>query len=453
MRINLLTCCLLFLIAAACTTPDNKVYLTGNIVVPQGEKYELYLQEQGQNIPLQADSIQGNFSLELNCDSSHIVNLFGVFGKNDEPWPFSQPLYLTPGKKINIQLHPGKRIMEVKFDSKDQNNNALKAYQDYYLKHSEELWTATPEPGNAGEFLMGFCQKAGELISQYDPAPEVAQYLTIFGYLEYMKGIEQLKFIYRKDPDKKISQELYNAVPALEKMLDNTTALLFSDPTQTVILDYLTRSTSQPEEQIQLLQQKFTQPEIIKVTIRNILQRYLLSYDYTQKFEEGLARLKNMCNTLPEDKEQFIKDFSSKKYSVEGADLPEATIEDKEGKQYKLSDLKGDNLYIDLWASWCVPCCQEVPYLQKLEKQVRNKSVKFISISLDENKAAWKNRMEQLHMEGAQFIVVGKELANMLNVQGIPHFLIYSKDGKLLHYKAPRPSTGKTLIEMLNQLH
>lgn len=75
-----------------------------------------------------------------------------------------------------------------------------------------------------------------------------------------------------------------------------------------------------------------------------------------------------------------------------------------------------------------------------------------MSISLDENKADWKNRMEQLHMEGAQFIVVGKELANMLNVQGIPHFLIYSKDGKLLHYKAPRPSTGKTLIEMLNQL-
>lgn len=353
MKINLLTCCLLFLIAAACTTSNHKVYITGKIAIPQGEKYELYLQEHGQNIPIQADSIQGDFLLELNCDSSYIANLFGVFGSEDEPWPFSQPLYLIPGKKINIQLHPGKRSMEVEFDSKDQNNNALQAYQEYYLKHSEELWNATPEPENAGEFLMGFCQKADELISQYDPEPEVAQYLTIFGYLEYMKGIEQLKFIYRKDPDKKVSQELYNAVLVPEKMLDNTTALLFSDPTQTVILDYLARSTSQPEEQIQLLQQKFTQPEIVKATLRNILQHYLLSYDYARNFEEGLARLKDMCNALPEDKEQFINDFNSKKYATEGAALPEAIIEDKEGKQYKLSDFKGDYLYIDL----CILVC------------------------------------------------------------------------------------------------
>ncbi|MFR1240838.1 MAG: TlpA family protein disulfide reductase [Butyricimonas faecihominis] len=47
---------------------------------------------------------------------------------------------------------------------------------------------------------------------------------------------------------------------------------------------------------------------------------------------------------------------------------------------------------VDLWASWCGPCCQEVPYLQKLEKQLKNPAVEFISISLDTNKEAWKKR-------------------------------------------------------------
>ena len=55
--------------------------------------------------------------------------------------------------------------------------------------------------------------------------------------------------------------------------------------------------------------------------------------------------------------------------------------------------------------------------------------------------------MQQLHMEGRQYIVVGNELANMLNISSIPHFLIYNKAGKLIQYEAPRPSAGKPLQE------
>lgn len=53
-------------------------------------------------------------------------------------------------------------------------------------------------------------------------------------------------------------------------------------------------------------------------------------------------------------------------------------LEDVDGKMHKLTDFLGKYLYIDLWASWCGPCCQEVPYLQKLEKQLNNPMVEFI---------------------------------------------------------------------------
>ena len=207
-----------------------------------------------------------------------------------------------------------------------------------------------------------------------------------------------------------------------------------------------------PEGQLELLRQKFTQPQIVRLITENIIQHYLVSYPYTRDFEEGLARLKKMCTLLPEKGEEFIHQFQSKRYCIEGADLPAVTLEDPDGKQYKLSDFKGKPLYIDLWASWCVPCCKEIPHLQKLERQVANKQLEFISISIDENKKDWKARMQQLHMEGRQYIVVGNELANMLNISSIPHFLIYNKAGKLIQYEAPRPSAGKPLQEMLEKL-
>jgi thiol-disulfide isomerase/thioredoxin len=40
-------------------------------------------------------------------------------------------------------------------------------------------------------------------------------------------------------------------------------------------------------------------------------------------------------------------------------------------------------VYIDVWATWCGPCLQEVPFLQKVEEQYQGKNIEFVSISVD----------------------------------------------------------------------
>ena len=159
-----------------------------------------------------------------------------------------------------------------------------------------------------------------------------------------------------------------------------------------------------------------------------------------------------MAAELGEEGEKLVKNFESKKYSMEGAALPDVMLEDVDGKMHKLTDFRGKYLYIDLWASWCGPCCQEVPYLQKLEKQLNNPMVEFISISLDTNKKAWKEKMKQLNMHGHQYIVTGDQFATMMNIKGIPHFLLYSKEGTLMQYKAERPSSGDRIRNVLVRL-
>ena len=74
---------------------------------------------------------------------------------------------------------------------------------------------------------------------------------------------------------------------------------------------------------------------------------------------------------------------------------PNVTFSDNEGKCHHLTEFFGKVLYIDLWATWCGPCCMEIPYLEKMVDHYKgNKKVQFLSISLDENHDAWLKKIK-----------------------------------------------------------
>lgn len=451
-KIKVLTCCLLFLIAAACAAKSDKMRVEGKVEVSEGLEYSLTLRVGEERVAFVPDSLDGNFSFEWTCDSSDFVSLMGSVGSGDDRWQFTESLFVVPGKDVKMVVRLGSKGVDIAFAGKDNNNNALGDYQQYYREHSRELWMNAPVPEELEGFMKGFYEKADELIVKYNPDDEVRQYLTICGYVEFLGSVDQIPFIYRGTPREQLPTNLRDVVPTPDKVLNNAMAMKFPDKTRQAIESYLRRGAQGQEEQIRLLKEQFTHPLVVDMVLESILEDYLNSSDRTQSFEERLARFERMCEHLPKKGGEMVEMFRAKRFAVEGADLPDVIIEDVNGKQSKLSDLKGDNLYIDLWASWCVPCCKEVPDLQKMEKRVKNKNLKFVSISLDKDKDAWRQRMKQLGMGGHQFVVVGDELLNMLNVKGIPHFLIYNKEGKMVQYNAPKPSSGDVLKKVLEGL-
>lgn len=66
--------------------------------------------------------------------------------------------------------------------------------------------------------------------------------------------------------------------------------------------------------------------------------------------------------------------------------LPDFQISDAEGKTWRLADLKGKVTLVNLWATWCGPCRDELPYLQKLFNKVRErKDLVVITLNTDDN--------------------------------------------------------------------
>lgn len=176
---------------------------------------------------------------------------------------------------------------------------------------------------------------------------------------------------------------------------------------------------------------------------------------YSKNKEEYLnAFLANSTNTKNNKEiEELYKDLSKLE---KGKPSPIFTnYEDYTGGKKSLSDFKGKYVYIDVWATWCIPCRGEVPFLNKLEKQYHNKNIAFVSISVDYKKDAnvWRNMIEEQKMKGIQLFAddnFNSKFIKEYKISGIPRFIFLDPNGNIIEANAPRPSS-KELIELFNQ--
>ncbi|MFC0515297.1 TlpA family protein disulfide reductase [Mucilaginibacter angelicae] len=105
-----------------------------------------------------------------------------------------------------------------------------------------------------------------------------------------------------------------------------------------------------------------------------------------------------------------------------GKPLPAFDLQTADGKSIKLSSVKGKMVLVDFWASWCMPCRAAIPHLKELYKAYHAKGFEIMSISIDQNRKAWKNAMLKEAMpweQGIDKYEDGKDASVMMNALGI----------------------------------
>ncbi len=86
----------------------------------------------------------------------------------------------------------------------------------------------------------------------------------------------------------------------------------------------------------------------------------------------------------------------------------------------------------------------EIPFLKKLEEEYSDRSIEFISISIDENKEQWMKFLSEKDLKGIQ-LHAGPESEIMKDymIGGIPRFIFIGPGGELISEEAPRPSSAE----------
>ncbi len=119
-----------------------------------------------------------------------------------------------------------------------------------------------------------------------------------------------------------------------------------------------------------------------------------------------------------------------------GDKVPELTMKATDGREYKLSALKGKYVFIDCWASWCGPCMGEVPNVKALHHALRTRNdFVMIGVNLDRDRAAFdrtvkKNEMNWVHVTGPDS--GAEKVFETLGGFGIPYTCLIGPDGKLI---------------------
>lgn len=468
---------LLFLLSPLAVVAQQNLSIRGRM--PELAAHDMYLE--GKNHFKKAISFdkQGNFLLNTQLDSGY--------------YSIDKDFYFYLGSGMNLSIEG--KLDQLKFQGRgnaenltfNQINQLSQKYfplegshlhhqfndmdPDTFLDIASKFFTEADSLLNKHSFGSHFLQ------SQQDHIKYLVKYFT-YSYLQRYgiapeKEAEYFKIAENLRPGAEISEVL----PALKAMqVKRLPAERFTQLQAMVWEDFDINNSvlySFSEHYRKLV---FTRIESLR-TAELIKSPYLRSKNPNEirkdiirkEFADGAIKdellYQNMLSLLcgGTDDERFFNEYKAisrdsvyladirKKYEVlqrvtPGSEAPQFAFKDPNNKTVSLSSLKGNYVFVNIWATWLNSSLQEIPYLKNLEKKYQNQNIKFVNISVDSPllKDKWARYTKEQYPEGLH-VIADKELRSdfvkAFSINTFPRFIIIDPEGKMVSANAPRPSS------------
>lgn len=183
---------------------------------------------------------------------------------------------------------------------------------------------------------------------------------------------------------------------------------------------------------------------------------FLLARIINESIREGFPQNFDKNCFKEQISDSFYKDYVNLNSFEEG--LEANTLFSSKNKKISLKELLakyGDSMvFVDFWASWCVPCKDEMKYYPNLLKKYDSEKVEFIFLSLDKDIFNWRSAASEFDFmnEENSFILADdfdSKIAKQLKINSIPRYVVF-KNGKVIIENSKRPSDTEALAKQLN---
>ena len=215
-----------------------------------------------------------------------------------------------------------------------------------------------------------------------------------------------------------------------------------------------------------------TQGELDSVQLKFILEnpKSFLAPVYLRSLEEkeviSLDSVKSIFNGLDNSIQKsrygkfVFEDIRKKENILIGNQAPDFKAIDLNQKTVTLSQFKGTSVVLlDFWASWCVPCRESIPYLKTIYKKYHSNGLEVIAISIDENRKAWIEAVNQdstgmwYHIpvaeKGLNGPITNDDIFKNYYYKGVPEQLLIDKNGKIIGRLIGRSKENEESLDRL----
>lgn len=140
------------------------------------------------------------------------------------------------------------------------------------------------------------------------------------------------------------------------------------------------------------------------------------------------------CNT--EKPTTFSEEALNDQFvTLDGNNIPFKTI---------LKAHKGEQIVIDIWASWCRDCIAGMPKVKALQKQYPN--VTYVFLSLDKSLDKWKKGIEKHNLKGEHYFMQSGwkgAFGTFVDLDWIPRYMVIDTNGNIVLFKAIKADNQK----------
>lgn len=139
---------------------------------------------------------------------------------------------------------------------------------------------------------------------------------------------------------------------------------------------------------------------------------------------------------------------------IEGTPAPDFTLPDLNGTNHTLSNYKGKVVFLNIWATWCKPCKDEMPSMEKLYQKFKNRDFVMLAVSVDKDgKKAVEPFMKEYGLTFPALLDPAGVTSKLYKTTGVPETFIIDKKGVVIHKViGPRDWSKEPVFEAFERI-
>lgn len=136
-----------------------------------------------------------------------------------------------------------------------------------------------------------------------------------------------------------------------------------------------------------------------------------------------------------------------------GTRAPDFSLKSSTGRNMRLSELRGEVVLLNFWATWCGPCRQEMPQLGRLYTQYREAGFTLLGVNIDDSRANAETMVKKLGVHFPTLFDSDKRVARLYDVDTMPATLLIDRDGRVRYvHRGYRDGYERKYQEQIREL-